>query len=160
MGKGRMGVLDVLHDLQICFFFYPCCGDEGVTTACLFWGGGTWRNRDWKCSVHKNLAFSYTSASLTMLKLLIVWITTNCGKFFKRGKYQTSLPASWETCMQVKKQLLEPDTEQQTGSKLGKEYVKAVYCHPVYLTYMQSTSCEMLGWMNHSWKQDWGKKYQ
>ena len=49
--------------------------------------------------------------------------------------------------MQVKKQQLEPDMEQQTGSKLGKEYVKAVYCHPAYLTYMQSTSCEMLGWM-------------
>ena len=41
--------------------------------------------------------------------------------------------------------------EQQTGSKLGKEYIKAVYCHPAYLTYMQSTSCEMLDWMNHSW---------
>ena len=51
--------------------------------------------------------------------------------------------------MQVKKQQLEPDTEQPTGSKLGKEYVKAVYCHPAYLTYMQSTSCEMLGWMKH-----------
>ena len=51
--------------------------------------------------------------------------------------------------MQVKKQQLELDVEQQTGSKLGKEYVKAVYCHPAYLTYMQSTSCEMLGWMNH-----------
>ena len=51
--------------------------------------------------------------------------------------------------MQVKKQQLEPDMEQRTGSKLGKEYVMAVYCHPVYLTYMQSTSCEMLGWMNH-----------
>ena len=50
--------------------------------------------------------------------------------------------------MQVKKQQLEPDME-QTGSKLGKEYVKAVYCHPVYLTYMQSTSCEMPGWMKH-----------
>ena len=49
--------------------------------------------------------------------------------------------------MQVRKQQLEPDIEQQTGSKLGKEYVKAVYCHPVYLTYMQSTSCEMPGWM-------------
>ena len=47
--------------------------------------------------------------------------------------------------MQVKKQLLEPDMEQQTGSKLGKEYVKVVYCHPAYLTYMQSTSWEMLG---------------
>ena len=51
--------------------------------------------------------------------------------------------------MQVKKQELEPYMEQQTGSKLGKEYVKAVYCHPAYLTYMQSTSCEMLGWMKH-----------
>ena len=49
--------------------------------------------------------------------------------------------------MQVKKQQLELDMEEQTGSKLGKEYVKAVYCHPAYLTYMQSTSCEMLGWM-------------
>ena len=51
--------------------------------------------------------------------------------------------------MQVKKQHLELDMEEQTGSKLGKEYVKAVYCHPAYLTYMQSTSCEMLGWMKH-----------
>ena len=51
--------------------------------------------------------------------------------------------------MQVKKQQLEPDMEQQTGSKLGKEYVKSVYCHPAFLTYMQSTSCEMLGWMKH-----------
>ena len=49
----------------------------------------------------------------------------------------------------MKKQQLELDMEQQTGSKLGKEYVKAVYCHPAYLTYMQSTSCEMLGWMKH-----------
>ena len=51
--------------------------------------------------------------------------------------------------MQVKKQQLEPGMEQQTGSKLGKEYVKAVFCHPAYLTYVQSTSCEMLGWMKH-----------
>ena len=51
--------------------------------------------------------------------------------------------------MQVRKQQLELDMEQQTGSKLGKEYVKAVYCHSAYLTYMQNTSCEMLGWMNH-----------
>ena len=51
--------------------------------------------------------------------------------------------------MQVKKRSLELDMEQQTGSKLGKEYVKAVYCHPAYLTYMQSISCEMLGWMKH-----------
>ena len=51
--------------------------------------------------------------------------------------------------MQVKKQQLEPAMEQQTGSKLGKEYVKAVYCHPAYFTYMQSTSWEMLDWMKH-----------
>ena len=51
--------------------------------------------------------------------------------------------------MQVKKQQLELDIEQQTGSKLGKEYVKSIHCYPVYLTYMQSTSSEMLGWMNH-----------
>ena len=51
--------------------------------------------------------------------------------------------------MQVKKQQLELDMEQQTGSKLGKDYVKAVYCHPAYLTYMQSTSRKMLGWMKH-----------
>ena len=51
--------------------------------------------------------------------------------------------------MQVKKQQLKLDMEQQTGSKSGKEYVKAVYCHPAYLTYMQSTSCKMPGWMKH-----------
>ena len=54
----------------------------------------------------------------------------------------------------------EPDREQWTGSKLGKEYIKAVYCHSVNLTYMQSTSCEMLGWINHSWNQDCWEKYQ
>ena len=51
--------------------------------------------------------------------------------------------------MQVRKQKSELDMEQQTGSKLGKEYIKTVYCHPAYLTYMQSTSCKMLGWMKH-----------
>ena len=51
--------------------------------------------------------------------------------------------------MQVKKQQLEPDLEQQTSSKFGKEYFKAVYCHPVYLIYMQSTSWETLGWLKH-----------
>ena len=68
---------------------------------------------------------------------------------FRKWEYQTTLSASWEICTQVKKQQLEPDLEQQTGSKLGKEYIKSVYCHLVYLTCMQSTSCEMLGWMKH-----------
>ena len=90
-----------------------------------------------------------TSTLLTMPKPLTVWITINREKFFKRWEYQSTWPASWETYMQVRKQQLELDMEQQTGSKLGKEYVKAVYCHPVYLTYMQSTSWETLGWVKH-----------
>ena len=65
----------------------------------------------------------------------------------KQIEYETTWSASWETCMQVKKQELELDMKQQTGSKLGKKYVKAVYCHPAYLTYMQTTSCEMLSLM-------------
>ena len=77
-----------------------------------------------------------TSALLTMPKSLTVWITTNYGKLLKRWEYQTTLPASWEICMQVKKQQLEPDMEQQTGSKSEKEYVKAVYFHLDYLNYM------------------------
>jgi len=80
----------------------------------------------------KNIFF----ALLTTPKPLTVWITTNCGKFFKRWKYQTTLPASREICMQVRKQQLELDMEQQTGSGLGKEHVTAVYCHPAYLTYV------------------------
>ena len=89
------------------------------------------------------------SALLTTPKPLTVSITTNSGKFLKRWEYQTTWPASWEYCMQVKKQQLEPDIEQWAGSKLGKEYNKAVYCHPVYLIYMQNTSCKLLGWINH-----------
>ena len=54
-----------------------------------------------------------------------------------------------KTCMQVKKQQLEPDMEQWTGSKSGKDYVKTAYCHPAYLTYMKSTSSKMPGWMKH-----------
>ena len=70
-------------------------------------------------------------------------------KNLKRWEYQTAWPASWDICIQVKKQQLEPDMEQQTGLKLGKEYVKAAYFHPAYLTYMQSTSSKMPGWMKH-----------
>ena len=62
--------------------------------------------------------------------------------------------------MQIKKQQLELDMEQQTVSKLGKEYVKAVYSHPAYLTYTQSTSCAMPGWMKHKLESRLGKKYQ
>ena len=66
-------------------------------------------------------------------------------KILKEREILTTLPVSWEICMQVKKQQSKPNMEQQTGSKLGKEYTKAVYCHPVYLIYMQSTSYKMLG---------------
>ena len=87
------------------------------------------------------------SALLTTPKPLTVWITTKCGKFFKRWEYQTTLPASWEICVQVKKQQSEPHMEQRTGSKLGKKYIKTVYCHPAYLTSLQGTSWKMPGWM-------------
>ena len=78
-----------------------------------------------------------------------VWITINCGKFWKGWECQTTWTASWEICLQVRKQQLELDMDQQTGSKLWKEYVKAVYCHPACLTSVQSTSWEALGWRKH-----------
>ena len=74
------------------------------------------------------------------------------GKLFKRWEDQTTLTASWEICMQFKKQHLELNMEQQTGSKLAKEYVKVVYCHSAYLTYMQSTPCETPGWIKYKLK--------
>ena len=70
-------------------------------------------------------------------------------EILKEVEYQTTWPVPWEICIQIRKQQLEMDVEQQTVSKSGKEYVKAVCCDPVYLTYMQSTSCKMLGWMKH-----------
>ena len=69
-------------------------------------------------------------------------------KILKRDG-QPNIVVSREICMQVKHQQLESDMDWPTGWKLGKEYVKTVYCHPAYLTSMQSTSCEILGWMNH-----------
>ena len=77
-------------------------------------------NIHWIIKKQENSRKTCTSASLAMLKLLTVWITTDCGKFFKRWEYQTALSASWEICMQVKKQQLELDMEQWTDSKLGK----------------------------------------
>ena len=98
---------------------------------------------------------AFSKTSLNICKFLVhvllkpLCVSQPTGKFWKRWEYQTTLPASWETCIQVKKQQLEPDMEQWTGSKLGKEYMKAVYCHRAYLTYMQSISWEILGWMKH-----------
>ena len=73
----------------------------------------------------KNIYFCF----IHYAKALTVWITTNCRKFFKQWEYQTTWPASWEICMQVKKQQLELDMEQQTGSKSGKECIKPAYRH-------------------------------
>ena len=81
--------------------------------------------------------------------------TTSCGKFLKRWEYQIILPASWETCKKVKKQELEWDMELQTGSKLGKEYIKSVYCHLAFLKYVK---CQA-GWIM-SWNLDCWEKYQ
>ena len=129
---------------------------------------------DWIANIHwiieKASEFQYIYfCFIDYARVFECWITTNCGRFLEMV-YQTTLPASWETCMQVRKQQVEPDMEQQTGSKLGKEYIKAVYCHPAYLTYMLSAcvpaklfqSCptlgtlaswDMPGWMNH--KLEW-----
>ena len=71
------------------------------------------------------------------------------GLLLERWEYQTILPVSWETCMQVKEQQLEPRMEQLIGSRSRKEYDRAVCCHPVCLTYMLSTSWEMPGWMSY-----------
>ena len=99
----------------------------------------------WIIEKQENTRETSTYVLVTTPKSLTVWITADCGKFCKRWEYQTIWPASWEICMQIKKQELELDTEQQTGSKLGKECDKAVHCHTVYLTYMQSISYEMPG---------------
>ena len=107
------------------------------------WGGCN-------CAVVWAFFWHCLSLGLECQTFFVIAFLWDCiGKFLKRWEYQTTLPASWEICMQVKKRKLEQDIEQWTGSKLGKEYVKAVYCHPAYLTYMQSTSCKMPGWMKH-----------
>ena len=140
------------------------------------------RTRDQTANIHwiteKAREFqTATSASLMMLKPLTLWITTDCGKLLKSWEYHTTLPVCCELCMQVKKQQLETDMEQQLGSKLGNEYIKAVYWHPTYLTYMQATLCKcqarwIIKW-NHklesrwfislwwiiSWNQDCKEKY-
>ena len=121
-------------------------------------------NIHWIIKKQENSGKTSISALLTMPKPLTVWITTNCGEFFKRWEYQTTLPASWEICMLVKKQQLEPDMEQQSCSKSGMEYATSVYCHHAYLAYMKIISCKMLGWQSTSfvikiWNQDCWEKY-
>ena len=94
----------------------------------------------WIISKQGNSRKTSTSLSLTVLKPLTVWIITNYGKLLKKWEYQTILLISWEACMWVKKEQLEPCMEQLTSSGLSKEYNRAVCRHPVCLTYMLSTS--------------------
>ena len=109
---------------------------------------GSWRRQQ---NCRKITAF----ASLTTIKPLTRWITTNCEKSLKSWEYQSPLPAPWEICMWVKKQHLEPGMKQLANSKLGKKCHNTVCCHPACLTSMQSTSCETLGWMNQDcWEKD------
>ena len=94
-------------------------------------------------------AREFRKTSTSTLKTLTVWITTNCGKFLKRWNTRPPyLPPEKPLC-KTRSNRLEPAMEQQTDSKLGRGYVKAVCCHPAYLTYMQSTLYKMLGWVNH-----------
>ena len=95
-----------------------------------------------------------------MPKPLTVWITTNCGTFLKRCEHQTTLSASWETCIQDKKQQWELNIEQWTSLKLGKEYIKAVYFHLAYLTTcrVRHVKC-WVGWIT-SRNPDCQEKYQ
>ena len=97
-----------------------------------------------KAREFQNIYFCFTDYA----KDFDLWITTNCGKFLKTWEYQVTLPVSWEICIWVNKQQLELDMGQWTVSKWRKEYVRAVYCHPVYLTTIQSTSCKMLSWVS------------
>ena len=102
---------------------------------------GRW-TRDQIASIHwiiekaREFQKSFYFCSIDHVKAF-VWITADCGKFLKRWEYQTTLPASWDISMQVKKQQLEKDMEKWTGSKLGKEYIKAVYSYTAYLSYIR-----------------------
>ena len=89
-----------------------------------------------------------TSASLTTLKPLTVWITTSCGKFLKNWEYQTTWPASWDICMQVKKQQLDLDMEQKMVPKRERSS-QGYILSPCLLNLYSCTSCKMLDWMKH-----------
>ena len=125
------------------------------------------RSRDQIASIHwikkkqKSSRKTSTSALLTTPKPLIVWITTNCGKFFKRWEYQTTLLASWEICMQVKKQQLELDMEQQTHSKLGKDVHQGCILSPcLFNLYAEYIMRKRWAGRSTSWNQDCWENYQ
>ena len=98
-----------------------------------------------KQEFHKNIYFCF----IDYIKAFDSVDHNKLWKILQGMRTANTWPAFWEICMQVKKQQLEPDMEQQTGSKLGKEHIRTVHCHLTYLTSMQSTSREMLGWMKY-----------
>ena len=99
--------------------------------------------------IQKNIYFENISYHFEYAKAFDCVDHNKLWKILWEREYQSTLSASWDIFMQVKKQQLELDMEQQTGPKSEKEYAKALYCHPAYLACMQSTSCVMLDWMNH-----------
>ena len=114
-------------------------------------------NINWIIEKAREFQKNIISVSSTMLQPLTVWIMTNCGSLLEWCEYQTILSVSWETCMWVKKQQLEPCMEQLIGSR---SYDRAVCCHPVCLTYILSTSWEMLGWMSYKPESRQQEKHQ
>ena len=102
-----------------------------------------------RCIIEKAIKFQKKHLLYWLCQSLRLSVSQQTVENSSRDGNTRLLPASWEICMQVKKEQLELGMQQQTGSKLGKVYVKDVHCHPAHLTYMQSTSCEMSGWMNY-----------
>ena len=99
-----------------------------------------------------------TSALLIMPKPLTVWITANCGKFFKRWEYH--ITCLLRNLYEGQEAIVRTRHERMDWFQIGKGVHEAVYCHPAYLTYMQSRSCEMLGWMKHKLESRCQEKYQ
>ena len=97
----------------------------------------------------KNMYLCFIDYAIDSSVSLTIWIITNCGKLLKRREYQTILPVSWDIHIRVKKQQLETCMEQQLGSRLRKQYDRAICCHPVCLAYMLGASWEMPGWMSY-----------
>ena len=96
----------------------------------------------------KNIYFCFIDYAIS----LTVWITQTVKNSSSNGNTRPPVLPPKKAVFSLKKQQLELDIEQQTGSQLGKQYIKAVYCHTSYLTYMQGTTCKMPGWMKHKWK--------
>ena len=162
-------IVVISHASKVMFKILQCRLQQHMnheTLWCSRWIYKTQRN--WKSICQHPLHHRKSKRVPEKYLLLLYWlcqsiwleITTSCGKFLERREYQTTLLASWEICVQVKNRQLELDMEQQTASKQEKEYIKAVYCHPIYLTSRQSTSWETLDWKKHRLESRCQEKYQ